>query len=42
MLRKEWYSPNFGQTEVAQVTEELDNIMKKETENGWKDSTTPT
>jgi hypothetical protein len=33
-LHKEDYSPNFGQTQVAQATKELDSGASKETENG--------
>jgi hypothetical protein len=33
-LRKQEYSPNFGQRRVVQATKELDNGASKETENG--------
>jgi hypothetical protein len=36
-LRKEDYSPNFGQTQVAQATKELDSGASKETENGYEE-----
>jgi hypothetical protein len=35
-LRKEDYSPNFGQKQVVKATKEMDSGASKETENGWK------
>jgi hypothetical protein len=36
-LCEEYYSPNFGQTQVAQATKELDSGVEKETKNGCEE-----